>query len=564
MRFAICTSIYETARPFFDDWISSVISASFGHETQAIISLDGLYENDKGLRNLIDSMPVEFITAPADANIAQVRSAMLHQAIQADADILVFCDIDDYLDKNALSLHAIALEKADFSYGNMQPISRDGSSLGPTFFDGSAVPVSINRTESIIDRNWLGFSNTAVWRPRLPTTVCIVPKTIIAVDWWFFTTLLKKGLTGKLAEGVVSNYRIYEGNQLGYRPKATIEAVKKRLRISKRHYEAFPSDIIAKQRLSRINHLITKVSENPNSMQGPIEGACTSTKLWYEDIAKLMEETSTANITAIQMPAYSEPGQLTTHDQLVSGLVENGVESGDILMVHISVKSLGFIVGGLRTILNALYDALGDGTLMMPAFTGDLTDPSTWFKPPIAEQHWQAIRDSLPAFDPKRTPTQGVGALAELFRNEPKTKRSNHPVSSFAARGPHANKLLKLHNIGSRLGKESPLQTLCDLGGKVLMIGAPYESMTLLHLSSDRIDNGMYVDQRSPMLIDGQKKWISYQDRSLSWQWFSAAVEHLIEKDVARTGMIRGARTIIADAALSIDATCLWRKKNNC
>ena len=564
MRFAICTSVYEEARTYFSDWISCAISASDGYDTEVIIALDGVKDTDDALQNLACSLPVSYATPATDANIAQVREAMLLRAIRSKADILIFCDIDDRLKSNAFSLHAAALKDADFSYGDMQPIDQNGSILESSFFSDAAVPKRISRTESIIDRNWLGFSNSAIWRKKIPSLIDNVPQTIAAVDWWFFTVLLKSGLKGLRVDGIVSDYRIHENNQLGFRPTATIESAKKRLHIMKKHYEEFPLDIIAQQRLSRIINLISKLDKNPTEMQKLIKPACVNARLWYEDIANLAIGPASANVTAVQLPHYAEPNKFTTRPQLALALAKIGVKKGDILMVHVSTKSLGFIIGGLRTILDALYDAIGNGTLMMPAFTGDLTDPATWFKPPVNEKYWKTIRESLPAFDAKLTPTKDIGALAELFRNEPGTERSNHPVSSFAARGPAASQLLKTHDINSRFGEKSPLQALCDFGGKVLLIGAPYESMTLLHLSSDKIDDGSLVNQSSPMLINGKKRWVDYHDRSLSWQWFPGAVENLVENNIAHLGTICDSRTIIVDAAEAINATCSWRKKNKC
>ena len=564
MRFAICTSVYEAGRPFLENWIAGALAAADGHETEAIFAVDGLDAPETALARLAKAMPVAFADAPNGATIAEVRAIMLRRALESDADVLVFCDMDDRLRADALGCHAEALENADFSYGDLQPISCDGETLGGGFLDGTAVPDRITRTESIIDRNWLGLSNTAVWRSAVPETACDVPSGLIAVDWWLFTTLLKSGLKGARANGVVADYRTHDANQLGARPAPTIEATRHRLDIMKRHYQTFPADVIAGQRLARVNWLIERLDKAPDGMRGAIEAACAEARLWYEDIAQLDTGPETGTVTAVQLPDYTEPGTFTTHTELASALREIGVEDGDTLMVHISTKSMGLVIGGLRTVLDALYDAIGGGTLMMPSFTGDLTDPATWFKPPVAEYHWQTIRDAMPAFDPDRTPAKDIGALAELFRNEPGTRRSSHPVSSFAARGPNAAPLLMTHDLDSRFGTASPLQAFCDLGGKVALIGAPFESMTLLHLSSYKLDDGVLVDQCSPVLVNGQKEWVAYQDRSLSWQWFAGAVENLIEKKIARLGTICGARSLIVDAAEAVAETCAWRKRNNC
>jgi len=55
-----------------------------------------------------------------------------------------------------------------------------------------------------------------------------------------------------------------------------------------------------------------------------------------------------------------------TRSRLVTDLKELGVSSGDVIMLHASVKSVGWIVGGPDMVIQALLDVLGEeGTLMM-------------------------------------------------------------------------------------------------------------------------------------------------------------------------------------------------------
>jgi aminoglycoside 3-N-acetyltransferase len=239
-----------------------------------------------------------------------------------------------------------------------------------------------------------------------------------------------------------------------------------------------------------------------------------------------------------------------------------GVEDGETLMVHAALSAFGYVVGGTTAVLEALYDAVGeDGTIMMPAFTGELTDPKNWFKPPVPEEWWPRIRDEMPVFDPARTACSGLGVLAEMFRNEPGTLRSDHPVSSFTARGPKAEILLSNHSLDQRFGPESPLGRLCNLNGKVALLGAPYESITLLHMTSYLTGSDDQFTQRSPVLIDGKKQWIEFDDRIFSWRWFSGAVQHLIDSGIARVGKVGAARAIIVPATEAVEAVVKWREK---
>ncbi len=58
-----------------------------------------------------------------------------------------------------------------------------------------------------------------------------------------------------------------------------------------------------------------------------------------------------------------------TREKLAQELRNLGVESGDILFIHSSFKSLGPVDGGAGTVVSALEDAVGpEGLILMPAF----------------------------------------------------------------------------------------------------------------------------------------------------------------------------------------------------
>ena len=58
-----------------------------------------------------------------------------------------------------------------------------------------------------------------------------------------------------------------------------------------------------------------------------------------------------------------------TRDRLAADLRRLGVQSGDLLMIHSSLRSLGHVVGGAPTVVDALLEILGPtGTLVGPSF----------------------------------------------------------------------------------------------------------------------------------------------------------------------------------------------------
>ena len=104
----------------------------------------------------------------------------------------------------------------------------------------------------------------------------------------------------------------------------------------------------------------------------------------------------------------------------------------------------------------------------------------------MPESWWQVILDERPPFDPRTTPTRGMGAIAECFRSWPGARRSDHPEVSFAALGPNAEAITADHERDFMLGEGSPLARLYELDACVLLLGVGHANNTSLHLAEYR------------------------------------------------------------------------------
>ncbi|MER5197891.1 aminoglycoside N(3)-acetyltransferase [Streptomyces sp. NPDC002755] len=188
------------------------------------------------------------------------------------------------------------------------------------------------------------------------------------------------------------------------------------------------------------------------------------------------------------MPTPPPTGPLVTRDTLAAELRALGVEPGEILLVHSSLRSLGWVCGGAVAVVRGLLDAVGpDGTLVVPTQSGDLSDPALWSNPPVPANWWERIRAAMPAYDPLITPALGVGVIPETVRTWPGALRSAHPQTSFAALGARAAELVEGHAPDCRLGEHSPLARLEKAGARVLLLGAGYHTCTSFHLAEYRI-----------------------------------------------------------------------------
>lgn len=208
-----------------------------------------------------------------------------------------------------------------------------------------------------------------------------------------------------------------------------------------------------------------------------------------------------------------QPDSPATVSSLRADLRALGVAEGMTLMVHASLSKLGYVVGGPRAIVTALIDAVGEtGNVVMPTHSTDLTDPAAWRNPPVPEAWWESIRSEMPAYDPTLTPTRYMGAVVEYFRHLPGVLRSGHPTVSAGALGPDAAAITADHRVPDGLGEHSPQARVYDLDGHVLLLGVTHSNNTSLHLAERRSapTNAVVFSQSSPMVIDGERHWITY------------------------------------------------------
>jgi aminoglycoside 3-N-acetyltransferase len=205
-------------------------------------------------------------------------------------------------------------------------------------------------------------------------------------------------------------------------------------------------------------------------------------------------------------------GSAIAPSRLRADLAALGLRPGDTVMLHASMRAIGPVMGGPNTVIATLLEALGpDGTLMMYVGWHDLPD----FIDDLPPEERDAYEREYPVFDPATArANRDHSILAEVVRTWPGARRSLNPEASMVAIGAAADDLTRDHPRDYGYGAGSPLARLVNRGGRVLLLGAPLDTITLLHYAESvaRVRGKRTVRYRYPALVDDQRVWIAVED----------------------------------------------------
>lgn len=177
----------------------------------------------------------------------------------------------------------------------------------------------------------------------------------------------------------------------------------------------------------------------------------------------------------------SEPA-LFGREDLANDLRALGLAPGGGVFVHAAMGRIGRVVGGARSVIEALLAVVGPhGLIGMPGFSDDAYDPTDGTNLPPDRR--RAIRAQMPGFDPHLSSVAAMGAVAECFRTWPGVVRSPHPTSSVLLLGRDAETLARSHDAaGWATGPQTPWGRLARRRAmKILLIGVGWNRASALH-----------------------------------------------------------------------------------
>ena len=257
-----------------------------------------------------------------------------------------------------------------------------------------------------------------------------------------------------------------------------------------------------------------------------------------------------------------------TIDSLQADFRALGIRSGMVLLVHSSLRAMGWVCGGAVAVITALQEVLGEtGTLVMPTHSTDLTEPSQWENPPVPESWWSVIREKMPAYHPDLTPTRSMGIIPETFRKQKGVLRSAQPHHSFCAYGHQTPHIINNHSLEFSMGEGSPLARIYDLGGFVLLLGVGHDSNTSMHLAEYRASfpTKCIVQEGAPISTAGSRRWTTFENIDLDSSDFEQIGEAFLRSDVGREvhrGKVGLANCQLMSQRAVVDFAVDWLEEN--
>jgi aminoglycoside 3-N-acetyltransferase len=205
-----------------------------------------------------------------------------------------------------------------------------------------------------------------------------------------------------------------------------------------------------------------------------------------------------------------------------AGLKKLGLKSGDIVLLHSSLPSLGKVDGGGEAVVEAFLEILGpEGTLAAPVF-GDL------------------------------------GILTSIIKNHPAAEISDCPVGTIAAIGKMAKEFCQDHwQAETAHGEDTPYLKIADAGGYICLLGVDQDRNTTLHSVEALL--------KLPYLNDSAEKTFMTADgeQSKSWKYYPGPHRDFIQLDrlmleaeIMQVTQIGNAQVRLIDSRAMLDLCC--------
>ncbi|OBT09103.1 hypothetical protein A9267_08815 [Shewanella sp. UCD-FRSSP16_17] len=230
-KIALLTTLYPLDTQIVIDFFNS-LSAQSEANFDIIVLNDG-FSDFKSIKQHFPKLRI--IELPSERNIAKNRESLIKFAKKEGYEIAIFSDIDDTFSTNRVEISIKELAVSDIVVNDLTSIKGD-TLVNRNVYSKRLTDGQFVDSNFILDKNIFGLSNTAINMNIVDYKSVSFPKDLIAVDWYFFSSLLMRGARAKFISNVVTFYRQHDSNTVGL-AGFSADKIKKILKVKKIHYE---------------------------------------------------------------------------------------------------------------------------------------------------------------------------------------------------------------------------------------------------------------------------------------------------------------------------------------
>lgn len=207
-KVAFLTTIFPTKNEYLITFFDSLEQQTYKNFDIIVVN-DG-YKNFEFLQQKYPNLKI--IELPYKNTPAKNREYGINYCIDADYDILIFGDSDDYFAENRVAKSLELLKSYDIVVNDLS-LFDDYSIYEEKYISHRVNNLSTIDLEFIKDKNIFGMTNTGLKLKNIKKVN--FKDTIIAVDWYLFQNMLTQGLKALFTNETISYYRQYENNIVG-------------------------------------------------------------------------------------------------------------------------------------------------------------------------------------------------------------------------------------------------------------------------------------------------------------------------------------------------------------
>lgn len=206
---AVMTVAYETKEPFLENFLGSIAKQEDKLFTLEIFN-DNIIEINKRIKPYRSNLDIK--VTECNRTPIKIREYAINKLKDKGYSKIIFCDFDDTFDqervkktKSLLDTHEIVVNDVDLCWSSGKIIKN--------YFARHLHRSKITKKD-LRKHNMIGFSNSAIRTEILEKSVQF-PEDLIALDWYFFASLLERNHTTFFTSEPLTRYVQHENNTIG-------------------------------------------------------------------------------------------------------------------------------------------------------------------------------------------------------------------------------------------------------------------------------------------------------------------------------------------------------------